>query len=34
MVIIDGNKIKPNKKIVDNLEIQIIFIPLESCYGY
>ena len=34
MVIIDGNKIKPNKKIVDNLEIQIIYIPLESSYGY
>jgi len=34
MVIIEGNKIKPNKKIIDNLEIQIIYIPLESTYGY
>ena len=34
MVIIDGNKIKTNKKIVDNLEIQIIYIPLESVCGY
>ena len=34
MVIIEDNKIKPNKKIIDNLEIQIIYIPLESTYGY
>lgn len=34
MVIIEDKKIKPNKKIIDNLEIQIIYIPLESTYGY
>ena len=34
MVTIEDKKIKPNKKIVDNLEIQIIYIPLESTLGY
>lgn len=34
MVTIEDKKIKPNKKIIDNLEIQIIYIPLESKLGY
>lgn len=34
MVIIEDKKIKPNKKIIDDLEIQIIYIPLESTGGY
>lgn len=34
MVIIEDKKIKPNKKIIDDLEIQIIYIPLESTRGY
>ena len=34
MVTIEDKKIKPNKKIVDNLKIQIIYIPLESSLGY
>lgn len=34
MVNIEDKKIKPNKKIVDNLEIQIIYVPLESSLGY
>lgn len=34
MVSIEDKKIKPNKKIIDNLEIQIIYIPLESSLGY
>lgn len=34
MVSIEDKKIKPSKKIVDNLKIQIIYIPLESTFGY
>lgn len=34
MVNIEDKKIKPNKKIVDDLKIQIIYIPLESSLGY
>lgn len=34
MVSIEDKKIKPNKKIVDDLKIQIIYIPLESTLGY
>lgn len=34
MVIIDGFKVNPNKKIIDNLEIQVLYIPLESKLGY
>lgn len=34
MVSIEDKKIKPNKKIVDDLKIQIIYIPLESALGY
>lgn len=34
MVSIDDKKIKPSKKIIDDLEIQIIYIPLESTLGY
>lgn len=34
MVTIEDKKIKPNKKIIDDLEIQIIYIPLESKMGY
>lgn len=34
MVNIEDYKIKPTKKIIDNLEIQIIYIPLESTLGY
>lgn len=34
MVNIEDKKIKPNKKIIDNLKIQIIYVPLESILGY
>lgn len=34
MVSIEDKKIKPNKKIIEDLEIQIIYIPLESRLGY
>ena len=34
MVTIEDYKIKPNKKIIDNLAIQIVYIPLESKLGY
>ena len=34
MVTIEDKKIKPSKKIIDDLEIQIIYIPLESKMGY
>ena len=34
MVSIEDKKIKPNKKIIDDLQIQIIYIPLESALGY
>lgn len=34
MVSIEDKKIKPTKKIIDDLEIQIIYIPLESVLGY
>ena len=34
MVSIEDKKIKPSKKIIDDLEIQIIYIPLESTCGY
>lgn len=34
MVSIEGNRISPSKKIVDDLEIQIVYMPLESKMGY
>ncbi len=34
MVIIDDNKVSPRKKIIDNIDIQVIYIPLESKMGY
>ena len=34
MVTIEDKKIKTNKKIIDDLEIQIIYIPLVSKMGY
>jgi len=34
MVNIEDKKIKINKKIIDDLQIQIIYIPLESTLGY
>ena len=34
MVSIEDKKIKPSKKIIDDLKIQIIYIPLESTLGY
>ena len=34
MVTIDGKKINPNKKIIDDIDIQIVYIPLESRMGY
>ena len=34
MVPIPDYKIKPNKKIVDDLMVQIVYIPLESKMGY
>ena len=33
MVSIEDKKIKPTKKIVDDLKIQIIYVPLESKTG-
>lgn len=34
MVIIDDYKIKPSKKIIDNIGIQVVYMPLESKMGY
>ena len=34
MVIIEDNKIKPNKKIIDDIPIQVMYLPLESRMGY
>ena len=34
MVSIENRKISPNKKIINDIKIQIIYIPLESSYGY
>ena len=34
MVTIDGKKINPSKKIIDDLKLQIIYMPLESKLGY
>jgi len=34
MVTIKDNKISPSKKVIDNLDIQIIYIPLETKKGY
>lgn len=34
MVIIEDNKINPSKRIIDDIKPQIIYIPLESSYGY
>ena len=34
MVIIEDNKVKPSKKLIDDIQIQIIYIPLESKLGY
>ena len=34
MVSIDSYKINPNKKIIEDIDIQIIYIPLESKLGY
>ena len=34
MVSIEDKKISPNKKIIDDVKIQIIYIPLESKLGY
>jgi len=34
MVNIEDYKISPNKKIIDNLKIQIVYMPLESKLGY
>lgn len=34
MVTIDKKKISPTKKIIDNIKIQIIYIPLKSKLGY
>lgn len=34
MVIIDEHKISPSKKIIDDLKLQIIYMPLESNLGY
>ncbi|MBR7042482.1 MAG: hypothetical protein IKI04_03165, partial [Bacilli bacterium] len=34
MVIIDDNKIKPSKKIIDDIPIQVMYYPLESRMGY
>ena len=34
MVSIEKHKINPNKKIVDDLKLQIIYMPLESTLGY
>lgn len=34
MVSIEDKKINPNKKLIDDIKIQIIYIPLESKLGY
>lgn len=34
MVGIENKKINPNKKIIDDVKMQIIYIPLESTLGY
>ena len=34
MVSIEDKKIRPNKKIIDDIKIQIVYIPLESTLGY
>jgi len=34
MVSIEDKKINPNKKIIDDIKIQIIYVPLESKLGY
>ena len=34
MVTIEDYKIKPNKKIIDDIGIQVMYIPLESRMGY
>ena len=34
MVSIENKKINPSKKIIDDIKIQIIYIPLESSLGY
>ena len=34
MVSIEYKKINPNKKIIDDVKIQIIYVPLESVLGY
>lgn len=34
MVFIEDHKVSPTKKIIDDLEIQVIYIPLESRLGY
>ena len=34
MVTIDNYKIKPNKKIINDVPIQVVYIPLESKMGY
>ena len=34
MVSIDDKKLNPSKKIIDDVKIQIVYIPLESILGY
>lgn len=34
MVNIENKKINPNKKIIDDIKMQMIYIPLESTFGY
>ncbi len=34
MVSIEDYKINPTKKVIDDLKIQIVYIPLESRLGY
>ena len=34
MVNIENKKINPSKKIIDDIKMQIIYIPLESTFGY
>ena len=34
MVSIENKKINPSKKIIDDIKIQIIYVPLESTLGY
>ena len=34
MVVLDGHKIDPSKKIISDIDIQVIYIPLESKLGY